>query len=98
VLQQELKGGKRLIDENEDFVAFTPFASRFPFEMSVFPKFHSSAFIRIGATQIENLAGILRNVLGSWISRWLDRLTTYASATALFCAGLCSAGARAEQS
>jgi UDPglucose--hexose-1-phosphate uridylyltransferase len=63
VLQQELKGRKRLITENADFVAFAPFASRFPFEMAVFPKFHSSAFSRIGATQIDNLARILRDLL-----------------------------------
>jgi UDPglucose--hexose-1-phosphate uridylyltransferase len=63
VLQQELKGRKRLITENKDFVAFAPFASRFPFEMAVFPKFHSSAFSRIDATQIDNLARILRDVL-----------------------------------
>jgi UDPglucose--hexose-1-phosphate uridylyltransferase len=63
VLQQELKGRKRLIAENEDFVAFAPFASRFPFEMAVFPKFHSSAFSRISAAQIDNLARILRDLL-----------------------------------
>jgi UDPglucose--hexose-1-phosphate uridylyltransferase len=63
VLQQELKVRKRLIAENEDFLAFAPFASRFPFEMCVLPKFHSSAFSRIDAAQIENLARILRDVL-----------------------------------
>jgi UDPglucose--hexose-1-phosphate uridylyltransferase len=63
VLEQELKGRKRLITENEDFVAFAPFASRFPFEMAVFPKVHSSAFSRIGAAQIDNLARILRDLL-----------------------------------
>jgi UDPglucose--hexose-1-phosphate uridylyltransferase len=44
-------------------VAFAPFASRFPFEMGVFPKSHSSAFSRISPGQIENLARILRDVL-----------------------------------
>jgi UDPglucose--hexose-1-phosphate uridylyltransferase len=63
VLQEELKGRKRLISENEDFVAFAPFASRFPFEMCVLPKVHSSAFSRIGATQGKNLALILCDVL-----------------------------------
>ena len=62
VLQQELKG-RRLNAENADFVAFAPFASRFPFEMGVFPKFHSSGFSRISPGQIENLARILRDVL-----------------------------------
>ena len=63
VLRQELRGRKRLIAENEDFLAFAPFASRFPFEMCVLPKAHSSTFSRIGAAQIENLARILRDVL-----------------------------------
>ena len=63
VLQQELRSRKRLISENEDFVALAPFASRFPFEMCVLPKFHSSAFSRIGTTQVKNLALILRDVL-----------------------------------
>ncbi|MGD1081414.1 MAG: galactose-1-phosphate uridylyltransferase [Candidatus Sulfotelmatobacter sp.] len=63
VLQQELRGRKRLIAENEDFAAFAPFASRFPFEMAVFPKAHNSAFSRISQGQVESLARILRDVL-----------------------------------
>jgi len=63
VLHQELTDRKRLIAENDDFVSLAPFASRSPFEVSVFPKFHSSAFSRINPVQIENLAQILRNVL-----------------------------------
>ena len=46
VLQQEIRVKKRVIAENEDFLAFAPFASRFPFEMAVFPKNHESAFSR----------------------------------------------------
>jgi UDPglucose--hexose-1-phosphate uridylyltransferase len=63
VLQQELRDRRRVIAENDDFVTFAPFASRFPFEMGVFPKSHSSAFSRISPGQIENLARILRDVL-----------------------------------
>lgn len=63
VLQQEQKEGKRLVAENEDFVAVAPFASRFPFEMAVFPKNHNSAFSRISSGQVNSLAGMLRDVL-----------------------------------
>jgi UDPglucose--hexose-1-phosphate uridylyltransferase len=63
VLQQEQQERKRLIAENQDFVAFAPFASRFPFEMVVFPKSHNSAFSRISRGQIDTLAHILRDVL-----------------------------------
>ena len=63
VLHQELTDRKRLVAENDDFVALAPFASRSPFELIVFPKFHSSAFSRISSTEIENLARLLRDVL-----------------------------------
>src|ERR1039457_2188666 len=63
VLRQELDSNQRLVAENTDFVAFTPFASRFPFEICVLPKSHNSAFSRISASEMGNLAHILRDVL-----------------------------------
>jgi UDPglucose--hexose-1-phosphate uridylyltransferase len=63
VLQQELTQQTRLVAENLDFLALTPFASRFPFEIAVFPKSHGSAFSRISPGQVESLARILRDVL-----------------------------------
>lgn len=62
VVQQELKQQKRLVAENQHFLAFAPFASRFPFERAVLPKEHESGFSRISDGQIESLAGILRDV------------------------------------
>jgi len=62
VLQQELKG-KRLVWENPHFAAFAPFASRFPFEVAIFPKSHNSAFSRISPEQVSALAETLRMVL-----------------------------------
>lgn len=44
VLRQELHSNRRLVAENIDFAAFTPFASRFPFEICVLPRSHNSAF------------------------------------------------------
>jgi UDPglucose--hexose-1-phosphate uridylyltransferase len=63
VLEQELNKQQRLVAENSDFAAFTPFASRFPFEVCVLPKSHNSAFSRIRDSEIGNLAHILRDVL-----------------------------------
>ena len=63
VLEQELKKPRRLVAENRDFAVFTPFASRFPFELCVLPKSHNSAFSRISDSEIGNLAHILRDVL-----------------------------------
>ena len=63
VLQQELKERKRIIAENEGFLAFAPFASRFPFEIAIFPKPHNSAFSRINPAQVLGLARILQDTL-----------------------------------
>jgi UDPglucose--hexose-1-phosphate uridylyltransferase len=63
VLEQELNDQRRLVAQNSDFVAFTPFASRFPFEVCVLPKSHNSAFSRISDSEIGNLAHILRDIL-----------------------------------
>src|SRR5262245_53516426 len=35
LLQQELEDARRIVSVNEDFVAFTPYASRFPFEVAL---------------------------------------------------------------
>jgi UDPglucose--hexose-1-phosphate uridylyltransferase len=62
-LQQELRDGRRIIAQNEDFVSWAPFGSRFPFEMTVLPRSHNSAFSRLSASQTKNLAAILQDVL-----------------------------------
>lgn len=63
VLQQEIRDGSRMVAENEHFVAIVPFAARFPFEMTILPKAHESAFSVIKAEQVEALARILRMAL-----------------------------------
>jgi UDPglucose--hexose-1-phosphate uridylyltransferase len=73
VLQQELKG-RRLIAENADFVAFAPFASRFPFEIGVFPKSHSSAFSRISPGQLKTWHGFYAMSCRNWITPWAGHL------------------------
>jgi UDPglucose--hexose-1-phosphate uridylyltransferase len=63
VLAQEIREKKRLIAENEHFVALAPFASRFPFEIAIFPKTHKSGFSHLDEDQIQSLSQILSDVL-----------------------------------
>ncbi len=63
VLKKELTSGKRLISQNDDFVAFCPFASQCPFEVYVVAKM---AVLEIGAftdKMVNNLSEILQGVL-----------------------------------
>ncbi len=63
ILHQELEDGARVVSQNEGFASLTPFASRFPFETWVLPKWHSSRFEDMSDPQIMWLAESLRDTL-----------------------------------
>ena len=59
----ERKEKKRVIYENERFIAFTPFASRAAFEIRIFPKAHMPMFESINHEDISYFADSLKTVL-----------------------------------
>ncbi|MCL4191587.1 MAG: galactose-1-phosphate uridylyltransferase [Thermoguttaceae bacterium] len=63
MIQQELATEKRIVVDAPGFLAFCPFASRFPFETWVLPKAHSSHYENIQKNGIEELAGMMRLVI-----------------------------------
>lgn len=63
IVKQELTLNQRLVTENDDFIAITPFASRFPFEVWLLPKSHDSDFEDIQKHEAVNLAIIMKDVL-----------------------------------
>jgi UDPglucose--hexose-1-phosphate uridylyltransferase len=63
LVREELRFGSRVILETRSFVAFCPYASKFPFESWIMPKRHSCAFQDIRADEIEDMALILSSVL-----------------------------------
>jgi UDPglucose--hexose-1-phosphate uridylyltransferase len=64
MIEQELDSGDRIVMETADYVAFAPYASRFPFETWVLPRKHSSHFEELADASVEGLAFILKAVLG----------------------------------
>ena len=63
MIQQELATEKRIVLDSPGFVAFCPFASRFPFETWILPKVHSSHYENIQRNGIEELAGVMKQVI-----------------------------------
>ncbi|HBP01134.1 MAG: Galactose-1-phosphate uridylyltransferase [Candidatus Moranbacteria bacterium GW2011_GWE2_47_10] len=57
--------GKRVVFENNDFIAFCPFSSRAAFEIWVMPKKHSPYFERITNEQKMKLAQVFKKALNS---------------------------------
>ncbi|MCU0641559.1 MAG: galactose-1-phosphate uridylyltransferase [Candidatus Margulisbacteria bacterium] len=63
MIRQELGSGERLVYENEYFVVFAPFASRFPFELWLMPRRHEHGFQIMPDEERLQLARCLKDVL-----------------------------------
>lgn len=63
IIHQEIEQKERVVLDIDGFIAITPFASRFPFEVWILPKSHSSDFINCDSVCSPNLAKILKQVL-----------------------------------
>lgn len=65
IVRQEMQDKERVIFENSGFLAFCPFVSRFPFEIWVVPKKHSTCFCHMPNDEIPHLAAILKDTIAS---------------------------------
>ena len=63
LIKQELESKERLILDIDGFIAITPFASRFPFEVWILPKKHSCDFTHLDMPHRLDLGKILKKVL-----------------------------------
>jgi UDPglucose--hexose-1-phosphate uridylyltransferase len=63
ILHTEREDGSRLVAENDSFVLFCPYASRFPFELAIFPKRHHPDYASCAAPELQDLAEVLRFAL-----------------------------------
>lgn len=62
IVEKEKKEKIRIVEENEDFIAFCPSFSRSPFEITILPTTHSSNFEKINDKQINNLSDIFKKL------------------------------------
>jgi UDPglucose--hexose-1-phosphate uridylyltransferase len=63
IIREEQAVGERLVYVNRHFAVVTPFASRFPFEMAVFPLRHSPFFTDLKNEELESLAETMKAIL-----------------------------------
>jgi len=62
IIQTERKSYRRCF-ENDEFAAFCPYASRFNFEVWIFPKKHLKNILDFGPEEFNSLAEIMKKVL-----------------------------------
>lgn len=63
IIRQELTEKQRLVNDYGDFIAFEPYAARFPFETWVIPKQHTSHMVDISPDTYIYLAEALKDIL-----------------------------------
>ena len=62
-LTRERNEDERVVEADEHFVVLCPFASRFPYEMRLFPQRHAHTFLDMGAQQQRAFARVLQRTL-----------------------------------
>lgn len=63
ILYTERTDGSRMVAENDSYALFCPFASRFPFELAVFPRRHNPDFVACSPNELYDLAEVVRFAL-----------------------------------
>jgi UDPglucose--hexose-1-phosphate uridylyltransferase len=63
ILREEEAAGKRLVLRNRHFSVIAPYASRFPFEMAVYPLRHSPSFTDVTGDELLTLAETMKHIL-----------------------------------
>jgi UDPglucose--hexose-1-phosphate uridylyltransferase len=63
IVVQELDQKVRIVEETGEFLAFSPYAPRFPFETWIVPKRHQCAYEMIEGDQAKALAAVFRRTL-----------------------------------
>jgi len=71
MVHQELGQATRVVSETDHFLAFEPFASKYPFETWLLPKAHQASFPAMTRERVEEFAVLVRETLGR-ISRCLN--------------------------
>jgi UDPglucose--hexose-1-phosphate uridylyltransferase len=72
IIRQEQAAGRRIVQENADIVALSPYAPRLPFETWLLPRRHASRFEEAPQHEFESLARMIKWVVAR-LNRALER-------------------------
>jgi len=64
VVEHERQKGVRVVEEDLGFVCHCPFASRFPYEMTIHPLKHSPDLADLEERELEGLAAMIMRTIG----------------------------------
>ncbi len=61
IIKEELDIEKRIVEKNDNFVGFVPFAPKFPFSVLLFPLKHNCDFLNTASDILLDLSKIIKN-------------------------------------
>jgi UDPglucose--hexose-1-phosphate uridylyltransferase len=64
MVKQEMNFGERVVCMNDDFIAFCPFAAKYPFETWILPRKHVRSYIHEDRSRIRAFGQILQDAMG----------------------------------
>jgi UDPglucose--hexose-1-phosphate uridylyltransferase len=62
MIRQEIDDEDRLVLDSDDYIAYCPFASRYPFEVHLFPKSHAAEFSDEPEERLPSLAAAIHDI------------------------------------
>ncbi len=70
IIADELADGRRIVAENDQFVAFVPFYARYPYEVHILPFDHDTQLGAFDADAFRSFAEIMKCVLAKYDGLW----------------------------
>ena len=70
ILSEELRDGRRIVAENERFIAFVPFFAHYPYEVHIYARDHKSSLSDLDYDDKLNLARLLKVILEKYDRLW----------------------------
>lgn len=70
ILNEEVADGRRIVVENDSFVAAIPFFARYPYEVYVLPRTHHPNMLSFDHAERDDLANILKVILLKYDNLW----------------------------
>ncbi|MCX8052414.1 MAG: galactose-1-phosphate uridylyltransferase [Armatimonadetes bacterium] len=70
IIDEEIADGRRVVVENDSFLAVVPFFARFPYEIYLFSRKHHQSMLTFDDRERRELAGILKAVLLKYDNLW----------------------------
>ena len=66
LMTEEETDGRRVVLENEHYIAFIPFAARYPYEVHLYSRRHCPSLSGLTETEMDNLAAMLQALVAGY--------------------------------